>query len=192
MIVGKKVRLRRPPDRGWEHELLVAWRNDPANKRFFIREEPISLDSHLAWWDVVRQDHHQRFYLVESLIDPDGPVLIGTTSLFDIDWASRTANYGRLLINGPDRQKGYGFEAEVLLLSYAFNVLGLRKIWSEILAYNEAALRLHEKTGFVVEGRLRWHVLKDGKYIDLVLIGLMKDEFEAQIENWWAELGVRC
>jgi len=190
MIIGKKVRLVRPPDRGAEHELLVAWRNDPANKPFFISEEPISLDSHLAWWDGVKQDHHQRFYLIETLNEVEGgPVLIGTTSLFDIDWQSRTANYGRLLIASAYRGQGYGLEAEVLLLNYAFNVLNLRKIWSEIFDYNEAALELHWKTGFQIEGHLRQHVFKAGKYVDLVLIGLLKEEFMACADRLCSELG---
>lgn len=179
MIVGEKVCLRRPPDRGWEHEMLVAWRNDPANKPFFIEEEPISLDSHLAWWDKVRQDPCQRFYLIEALDDPDGGVLIGTTSLFDIDWRNGTANYGRLLIYTPYRGKGYGLEAEYLLLDYAFNHLNLNKIWSEIFEYNDVALDLHQKTGFVIEGMFRQHVFKDGEYVDLVRIGLLAEEFGA-------------
>lgn len=186
MIAGKKVRLRRPPIRGLEHEALVAWRNDPANKPFFNEEEPISLDSHLAWWDEVRQDPCQRFYLIDrlgpfsaTLVDPDGPTLIGTTSLFDIDWRSRTANYGRLLIGHPEyRGHGYGLEAEFLLLHYAFNHLNLHKVWTEILAYNEAALALHQKAGFKEEGRLRQHVFKDGKYVDLILLGILAEELQ--------------
>lgn len=190
MIVGKRVRLRRPPDRGWEHEILVGWRNDPANKPFFISEEPISLDSHLAWWDGVKQDHHQRFYLIETLNEVEGgPVLIGTISLFDIDWLHRTANYGRLLIIPGYRTRGFATEAEVLLLSYAFNVLNLHKVWSEIFAYNEAALKLHEKTGFLVEGVLRQQIFKAGKYVDLVLIGLLKEDFMACADRLWSELG---
>jgi len=191
MIVGKKVRLRRPPDRGPEHELLVAWRNDPANKRFFIEEEPISLDSHLAWWDGVRQDHSQRFYMIETLPGVEGdPAVIGTISLYDIDWRNRTAHYRRLLIAPDYRRQGYASEAEFLLLDYAFHHLNLNKIWSDIFESNTAALKLHEKTGFQVEGVLRQHVFKDGRYVNMVLIGLLKREFVAYANDLAKELGL--
>ena len=192
MIIGHKVRLRRPPDRGWEHELLVAWRNNPANKPFFVEEEPLSLDTHLAWWDRVRQDPCQRFYLIEAIPQAKDkpPVLIGTTSLFDIDWRSRTANYGRLLIDAQHRGQRYGFEAEFLLLDYAFNFLNLWKVWSEIFAYNEIALDLHEKTGFAVEGTFRQQIFKSGKYVDLVRIGLLAEEFRAIEGKLREELGL--
>lgn len=191
MIVGRKVRLRRPPDRGWEHEVIIDWRNDPANKPWFVEEEPITLHSHLAWWDRVRQDPSQRFYLIEVWYgDGTSSELIGTTSLFDIDWRSRTANYGRLLIHENYRGQGYGLEAEFLLLDYAFNHLNLNKIWSEIFAYNEAALKLHEKTGFKIEGVLHQHVYKGGEYVDLVRIGLLAKEFSVYEGALRKELGL--
>lgn len=192
MIAGKKVRLRRPPDRGPEHEFLVDWRNDPANKPFFNDEEPLSLDSHLAWWDGVRKDPKQRFYLIETVDMVEGFVseLIGTTSLFDIDWRNRTAQYGRLLIIPGYRTRGFASEAEFLLLDYAFNHLNLHKVWTDILAYNEAALALHAKFKFKDEGRLCQHVFKGGKYVDVILLGLLAEEFRDQRLRLASDLGL--
>lgn len=196
MIVGRKVGLRRPPDRGWEHEWLVIWRNDPANKPFFVEEEPLSLDSHLAWWDRVSQDPCQRLYLIEAMIGTMGeplgePLLIGTIGLEGIDRRSGTAEYTRLLIGNTDyRGGGYGFESEFLLLDHAFNFLNMHKVWGEVFTYNEIVLRLHEKTGFRQEGILRQHAFKGGEYHDLILIGLLAEEFRAIEGRLREELGL--
>jgi len=187
VITGKKVRLRRPEGRGAHHETLVAWRNDPQIKALFVEEEPISLDSHLAWFDRVAKDASQRFYVIEALIKAgtqdtklDPPILIGTTSLLHIDWRNRTAEYGRFLIGLPEyRGGGYGKEAEYLLMNYAFNHLNLNKVWGDVIVGNDVVLNLHRQTGFKKEGLLRQQIFKNGEYADVLRIGLLAEEFRA-------------
>jgi RimJ/RimL family protein N-acetyltransferase len=79
---------------------------------------------------------------------------------------------------------------EYLILDYAFNHLNLHKIWSEILADNEAPLRLHRWTGFTEEVILREQVFKDGRYRDVVRIGILADEFAARRDDMRESLGL--
>jgi len=198
MIIGRKVRLRRPENRGKDHEVIVAWRNDPWIKSFFFEEEPISLDSHLVWYDKVAQDPSQRYYVVDALIQAgtsdthlDPPILIGTTSLLHIDWRNRTAEYGRLLIGHPEyRGGGYGKEAEYLLLDYAFNHLNLNKVWGDVIVGNEVVLNLHRKTGCKEEGILKQQIFKQGKYLDLVRVAWLAEEFRALQPELQRSLGL--
>lgn len=56
---------------------------------------------------------------------------------------------------------------------FAFAEFGLAKIVAHVLAINTASARVLEKNGFVQEGCLRSHYLKDGKFIDAKLYGLL-------------------
>lgn len=76
-----------------------------------------------------------------------------------------------------ERGKGYGMEAMKLLLNFGFNELKLYRIQLNVLSFNEKAILLYEKCGFKKEGTYREFVLRDGKRYDLLLYGLLKNEW---------------
>ncbi len=57
---------------------------------------------------------------------------------------------------------------------YAFDEFGLAKIIAHVFTGNPASARVLEKCGFLQEGLLRKHFLKDGKFIDAMLFALLK------------------
>jgi len=192
MIVGKKVRLRRPE--GQDHQTLVAWRNDPQIKQFFFEEEPITLESHLNWYSRIEKDPDERFYVIDALnatvtsisqppsltvdVVLDPPRLIGRIGLANINWRNRTAEGpARFLVVEGHRGRGYGFEALYLLLDYAFNHLNLHKVWAEVIAGNKVPIKLYSEMGFREEGILEEQVFKSGKYIGVIRFGLLIDNF---------------
>ena len=82
-----------------------------------------------------------------------------------IDWNSRRAELHIFIGEPACRGRGLGdCQTAVRLVDYAFNQLGLRRIYLEVLAENASAIRVYEKCGFKVEGTLRRHVFKDGKF----------------------------
>jgi len=76
--------------------------------------------------------------------------------------------------------RGYGREAVNLLLDYAFRLRNWRRVWLRVWGHNERAIRAYRASGFVEEGRLRSHVWSAGQYYDLVLMGLLRDEWQAR------------
>ncbi len=74
--------------------------------------------------------------------------------------------------------KGYGGEALRLLLDYAFGELNLHRVQLTVFAYNERAIALYEKLGFVREGVYREFLLRDGVRYDMYLYGLLRREWE--------------
>ena len=77
------------------------------------------------------------------------------------------------------RGRGVGRAAQVLGLDRAFNELGLQKVWAEVMADNDAAMKIQTAAGFRREGYLLGHVLKNGAPRDVVLLGILRDEWEA-------------
>lgn len=102
---------------------------------------------------------------------------IGSVELSDIDWVHRKARYSIIIGDRSAQGKGYGFEASILLLRHAFGKLNLNRLELGVHEDNTAARRLYEKLGFVEEGRLRQAFLRDGSYHDLIVMGLLAEEF---------------
>ena len=57
---------------------------------------------------------------------------------------------------------------------HAFEEFWLVKITAHVFTHNPASARVLEKCGFVQEGVLRKQFVKDGKFIDAKLFGLLK------------------
>ena len=104
---------------------------------------------------------------------------IGLISFTEFDEKNNLAHWG-FYIGEPDVPAGLGSILCILGLDYAFQKLGVRRVIGEVLASNERSLRLHERLGFVREGCSRAHVLKNGKYEDVIGYGLLADEWQTK------------
>ena len=76
------------------------------------------------------------------------------------------------------RGQGLGTEALQLLLQFAFEELNLRRVGLTVLAYNERAIKTYQAAGFVEEGVIREAAERDGSRYDLLIYGLLRDEWE--------------
>lgn len=102
---------------------------------------------------------------------------IGNIYLGQIDWISRRA-YVEIFIGEKNHQsKGFGQIAIAQVMDIAFLDYGLNKLFLEVLANNERAIHVYEKNGFIVEGRLRNHIFKNGDWCDLICMGVLKEDW---------------
>jgi diamine N-acetyltransferase len=97
---------------------------------------------------------------------------IGNVYLRDIDWQASHADVGMFIGEPAHRGKGYGGTAMRLLIRHGFDDLGLHRLQILVLA-DHPAVRLYEKCGFRVEGTLRDHAFKGGRFCDLAVMGLL-------------------
>ena len=109
-------------------------------------------------------------------IEADGN-LIGHCGLSGIDETARHCELGISIGDKDYWGRGYGREAVSLLLDYAFRLRNLRRVWLEVHADNERAIRAYRSCGFVEEGRMREHIWLAGRYLDNVLMGILRDEW---------------
>ena len=105
---------------------------------------------------------------------------VGQVSLFRIDWKNRNAEIGIVIGKKDSLGKGIGTEAIELLQYFAFYKLNLNKLELFVHDFNVRAIKCYEKCGFVEEGRLRQRLYFEGKYIDSILMGILKAEYEAR------------
>ena len=74
--------------------------------------------------------------------------------------------------------KGYATEACRAVVRFAFVDLGMRRVSADYQARNAASGRVLEKLGFTIEGRLRRHSLRLGIVDDMIVTGLLREEWE--------------
>ncbi len=102
---------------------------------------------------------------------------LGQIDLYSINWRLRSADMAIVLGREAARGRGVGGEAVGLMLRYAFTMLGLERVELEVAAENERAIRCYKRAGFQVEGVKRHAFMVDGKYTDLVVMGVLSGEW---------------
>ncbi len=149
-------------------------RNQPDVRKYMYTAHVISEAEHQAWLDSLRGNARQSVFVVIADEQP-----IGIVSLNAINATQKTADWAFYL--DPQVQgKGFGSLVEFWLLDHAFDGAGLEKLNCEVLQSNTAVISMHEKFGFVIEGIRRQNILKDGKRLDVVMLGITQDEWKAK------------
>jgi len=181
---GKFVTLR-----PIEHEDLEAIRmmtNDPW------------FESMIGGWALPRSRQEQERWFVSYvpqnevrlMIDTPEDGTVGMTGLVRIDWKNATADAGGMRIFKKEmRSRGVATDAYMALFRYAFEELRLNRINGAVLRHNEASIRATEKAGFVQEGVQRQAVFKNGKFHDLIMLGITRDDYNSKVAatNYWDE-----
>jgi RimJ/RimL family protein N-acetyltransferase len=104
--------------------------------------------------------------------------LMGTAAVQGIEWANGNG-FLRLGIGAAeDRGKGYGTQALQMLLRFAFAELNLFRVSALVPEYNETAIALLKKFGFIQEVCRRKALERDGQRWDFYVFGLLKDEWQ--------------
>jgi len=98
---------------------------------------------------------------------------LGVISLNRIDSANKNAYLG-IYTNPYSGKTGTGYVLIECLKRLAFNIAYLHTLKLEVIENNEKAIRFYEKSGFSEEGRLREFVFKDGKWCDVIVMGIIK------------------
>lgn len=121
--------------------------------------------------------------------DTDGVIVFGIDTMDGepvgaISYHSRSKKNGTfsfgISIDRVHWGNGYAVDAIRILLRYGFQERRYQKCNSACLASNTASIRLHQKLGFLEEGRRRRQFFLDGEYQDEILFGLTREEFEKQ------------
>ncbi len=168
---GKKTFLR--PLEEKDLPLLVKWINDREVTRYLIAYLPMSMENEKEWFSKLK-DSKDQITLGICLLDG---TLIGVMGTHKIVWKDGITTTGAFIGDKRYWGKGYGTDAKMQLLNYLFNTLNLRKIMSRVIAFNERSLAYSKHCGYKVEGTSRLEIFKEGKFWDVIDLGLFKEEW---------------
>lgn len=160
-----------------DYKISTRWRNDHevtnslGGNYFFVSkgrekkwiENAISNDKHNIRLAICLKENNK---------------YIGNVNILNIDWINRNAEFSILIGEKKEWNKGYATEASKLMIDFGFNQRNLHRIYLTTLENNSAAIHIYEKIGFKKEGIIREVLFKDNEYKNLILMSILKSEFE--------------
>jgi len=146
-------------------------RNQADVRKFMYTSHEISPQEHDQWLNSLKGNARQSVFV--AMLDG---ALAGVVSLSAINPVQKTADWA-LYLDVQLQGKGLGSLVEFWLLDHAFNQAGLEKLNCEVLEMNAPVIKMHQKFGFKIEGVRRRNIIKEGVRVDVVLLGITKEEW---------------
>lgn len=172
LIYGEKIVLRAVEKA--DNTMLLSLINDPDTEMMLGGSSwPVSESDQLKWFE--HQEHSRDVLRCIVALQNDGRAL-GTIILSDIDQKNATGHIHIKMLKDGGRGRGYGTDAVKTMVRYAFEELRLNCIYANILAYNDASIKLFERCRFKKDGVLRQRVYKKGKFVDMLAYSILITE----------------
>jgi RimJ/RimL family protein N-acetyltransferase len=154
---------------------IFLWRNDVAAAKLDLPYRPVDWMSYNNWLNDVGRDSARVLFAIRKLVEPQ---IIGFALLSAIHPIHRSAELGIRIGQEQDRGNGYGKEATMLMLDYAWKSLNLNRVQLEVFANNERAIRTYRSVGFEHEGTRKRAAFIDGEWIDVAFMGALRPSAE--------------
>jgi RimJ/RimL family protein N-acetyltransferase len=181
--------------RTWFPEVLtgedvVLRRHVPSNLRAFQRwysdPEVVRLTRYQD--SPMRPEEIERFFAARALGSDslamaihrrDDDRLIGTCALSQLDADNGSALFHITIGEKDAWGHGHGTEATRLMIDHAFGGLGLHRVGLTVFSFNERAIRSYRSVGFVVEGRAREAIWREGRWWDEISMSILDGDWQA-------------
>ncbi|MCL4459722.1 MAG: GNAT family N-acetyltransferase [Chloroflexi bacterium] len=171
MIQGEKVKLRSLEREDLDH--WCRWFNDAEVMQYYPeRIYPYSRADAEEFFQRVQGSQTDKVFAIET---KEG-LLIGNVGLHHINWPARHAELGIMIGEKDYWDKGYGTDVIKTMVRFAFEKMNLQRIYLRVADFNARAIACYKKCGFREEGRLREHTYNNGRYIDELIMGVLRTE----------------
>lgn len=174
MLKNDKVMLRSV--RMSDCDSFLKWLNDPeviSSLGFYL---PVTEMAEKKWIESYGQNKNslEVMFVIETIEDPRP---IGFCVINKINYKDRNAEFTIVIGESEKWSKGLGSEASKLIIGFAFNQLNLHRIYTGAYDFNQKSISMLKRLGFEEEGCQRQAVYKNGEYHNVILFGLLKEEF---------------
>lgn len=157
-------------------EKLFSWMNDPAEQAMFLTH---SSSNSLRDFDGWLQDRLKFFYHEFFVIETEDSQPIGM--VYSYDQKLRDGHCKVAVYVAPQWRNGPGAMAAIRMLDYLFCYYPFRRVYCEIYSYNSRSLSNTLQCGFEETGRLKEYRYHAGRYHDLVLLTISREQF---LDRW--------
>ena len=159
-----------------EKEIVREWRNNVDIRKWMYSDHIISQEEHVRFIEELKIDNKNSYWLAG---DKDGEYL-GIISLNRVDLSNKNAYLG-IYTNPYNVKRGTGYALIECLKVLAFDIANLHTLKLEVIEKNKRAISFYKKAGFSKEGILRDFVFKDGKWCDVIVMGIINRKM---VETW--------
>ena len=136
---------------------------------------PVSLLKVREYCETIMRSSNDMFL---AIYDKKDEIFIGTMRAGHINWQTGTADIGIMIGNRNYWGKGIATDAIKTLGQFLFHKVGLRRLTAGLMAANPAMMKAFQRAGFRQEGILRQHDSYEGKFMDHIYLGCLRDEFQ--------------
>jgi len=158
---------------------VLAWRNAPHVSRYMFTTQTIAMDAHVQWLERTLDSPAHQYWVIEH-----NDVDLGVANLTDIDLHHRRCAWAFYL--GAEQTPGpIAVAVELAVMGIVFGEMQLDKLISEVLAFNDRVVEMHERAGFVREGVLRDHIRRSDGVHDVVVLSMLRREWQERHETRW-------
>jgi RimJ/RimL family protein N-acetyltransferase len=172
-LPGSKVVLRRHV--AANIRAFERWYSDPEVVRLTRYQDGPMRPDEIERFFVARALGADSLAMAIHLTEDDR--LIGTCALSQLDSDNGSALFHITIGEKDAWGRGYGTEATRLMIDHAFGGLGLHRIGLTVFSFNERAIRSYRSCGFVVEGRAREAIWREGRWWDEIAMSILDSDW---------------
>ena len=167
------IELRRLTEN--ELELLMNWRMREDISKMMFNNVNLTMEGQLKWFEKIKNSETEIRWIIWKDNTP-----IGSMYFVDIDKKNLRCESGWFIAekNGMDFSQVIALQRNSF--DYAFDVLGLNRVYGMVIDVNKGLPRMLELCGVRKEGVLKQHVIKDGKPHDVIVVGITKEDWYNQ------------
>ena len=168
------MRALKAEDAGMVNKL----RSDPDMENLVVGDKRfVSLAREVKWVsEISMSDNNNPIYM--AICEKSRMEAVGYTSISDVDYRNGSCFWSGIKICPASSGRGLGFQAELLVLKYAFEELKMKRVSAKALERHEYAIRYMQKAGFRKEGLMRKCVFKNGEYQNIWMLSILEEEYK--------------
>lgn len=158
-------------------ELIYKWMNDDDLKKMSVGvNRRICKEESIDW--VRNRMRDSRDHVFWAICSVDTGKMIGYAQITDIHYINRSANFSGIVIGDKDYQDGFAWmETYLFVLEYVFERLGLHRLYGSSIVGHKQSNIAGELFLFKLEGILRDATYKNGRYYDMRISSILKNEY---------------
>ena len=158
-----------------DQQAVLDWRVKPDVAQFMLTQVAYDLEHQRRWFQRIDSSLNDEYWIIES----DGTP-VGVLSLSEIDRVNRHATWGMYL--GEKLSSPVGGMIPFFFYNYVFARadLNLHKLHGKVLVNNSSIIKMHETCGYRLVGIHKDHVLRNGKFMDVHVVELLRDTWLAK------------
>lgn len=154
---------------------LLKWRNKPEYRRYFREYRELGMEHQKQWYEkMVQRDEKNIMFAIAELASDR---LLGACGLCYINWVDKNADFSIYI--GADNlyiDDKFAPDAAFIMIRYAFEELGLHRLWAEIYDFDENKKNLFKLLSFTLEGHHRQTHWTESRWNDSLFYGLLAHE----------------
>ena len=182
-LYGNNVRLRAAERSDIPN--FVRWFGDPEVTENLDMIGVMGIANEEIWFDdMIKRPAIEQVLVIEAKAEPlastgsEDWLPIGTIGLFNVNNFARNAELGISIGEKTYWNRGFGSEAIRILLNEGFYKYNLHRIELRVNARNYRAIKAYENVGFVHEGAKREATYRDGVYMDMLMMSVLRPEWD--------------